>query len=165
METVGVAPTTNCLQGSLAATAHVSPNWHGVLVPPQPDRVLETQLRELAHAVDLELERSAGVAPAPPRRQRGVLLLNYERMEIVGRNTMPPRAALDNLPCVPALDTTKNEHLHTSMTLAWPRDFTVDVSVFRAHLPRSPYRYYFIRVGNVHFGRTVWQARGRPLDT
>jgi hypothetical protein len=52
VETVGVAPTTNCLQGSLAATAHVSPNWHGVLVPPQPRRVLETQLRELAHAVD-----------------------------------------------------------------------------------------------------------------
>jgi len=57
---------------------------------------------------------------------------------------MPPRAALDNLPCAPALDTTKNEHLHTSMTLARPRDFTVDVSVFRAHLPQSPYRCYLL---------------------
>ena len=123
---MGVAPTTNCLQGSLAATAHVSPNWHGVLVPPQPRRVLETRLRELAHAVDLELERSAGVAPAPPRWQRSILLLNHERMENWGRNTMPPHAALDWLSCVPALITTKNEHLHTSITLAWPRDFSVE---------------------------------------
>jgi len=62
---------------------------------------------------------------------------------------MPPRAALNSLPCVPALDTTKNEHLHTSMTLAQPRDFTVDVSVFRAHLPQSPYRFNSYRHGIV----------------
>ncbi len=60
VETVGVAPTTICLQGSLAAPAHVSPNWHGVLVPPQPRRVLETRLRELVHAVDLEFGALGG---------------------------------------------------------------------------------------------------------
>jgi hypothetical protein len=47
-------------------------------------------------------------------------------MENWGRNTMPPHAALDWLSCVPALITTKNEHLHTSITLAWPRDFSVE---------------------------------------
>ena len=37
-----------------------------------------------AGARRVDLVRPAGVAPAPPRWQRGVLLLNYERMEIVG---------------------------------------------------------------------------------
>ncbi len=165
VETVGVAPTTNCLQGSLAATAHVSPNWHGVLVPPQPRRVLETQLRELAHAVALELERSAGVAPAPPRWQRGVLLLNHKRPENGGRNTMPPHAALDWLPCVPALITTKNEHLHTSLTLAWPRDFSVERFGVSGTPPMKPLALLLIGVGNVQLRQDSSAGKGRALDT
>jgi hypothetical protein len=47
-------------------------------------------------------------------------------MKIEGRNTMPPHTALDWLFCVPALITIKNEHLHTSVTLVWPRDFSVE---------------------------------------
>ena len=53
---------------------------------------------------------------------------------------MPPRAALKCLPCVPARYTTKNEHLHPGICRRGHGIFTVDVSVFRAHLPRSPYR-------------------------
>jgi len=40
-------------------------------------------------------------------------LLHHDRIteKLSGRNTMPPHAALNRLPCVPTPHTTKNEHL------------------------------------------------------
>jgi hypothetical protein len=78
---------------------------------------------------------------------------------------MPPHAALDWLPCVPALITTKNEHLHTSMTLAWPRDFSVERFGVSGTPPMKPLGLLFVGVGKVSLRQEIPVGKGRPLDT
>jgi hypothetical protein len=78
---------------------------------------------------------------------------------------MPPHAALDWLPCVPALITTKNEHLHTSITLAWPRDFSVERFGVSGTPPMKPLEFLFGDVGNGPLRQESSVGKGRPLDT
>jgi hypothetical protein len=155
VESAGNAPALACLQSKcIACLPRPHENWRAVLVLPQARRVLETQLRKLAHGANaffilnsaffIKLVRLPGIAPGRSPWQRDILLLNHNRILLcpllIGRYAGRvaatkyreiKRAGNDHAFPARAIYT-KNKHLLVIYAIP-TRGFTAAVSVFNGH--------------------------------